>query len=133
MNIYDFLYVLRCCTLYYSYPCSYGPKDKRGDDAYKRRGLFVKKRGCQCNLIIKVLNQSPHIEILTYNTYDNEDEDGWPYHSPHDTSGDARALHCPKLSRDIVSCMECQLMLHVKCKLSDMWTYMLNNMVDISY
>ena len=50
--------------------------------------------------------QSPHIAILTYNMYEHEDEQGWPCHGQLDTSGNARTLHKPKLSRDIVSYVE---------------------------
>ena len=106
MYIYDLLYVLRCCTPCCSYSCLYGLEDKRGDYAYKSRGSFVKKRGCQCHFIVKVLNQSPHIAILTYNTHDHEDEYGWTCHGQHNKSSDVRALYCPRFSRNFVNYME---------------------------
>jgi hypothetical protein len=36
--------------------------------------------------MVKVMVQSPNIEILTYNIYEHEDENGWPCHGKHDTS-----------------------------------------------
>jgi hypothetical protein len=56
--------------------------------------------------MVKVMVQSPNIEILTYNMYENEDENGWSYHGKHDTSGESRSKHKPRLSRDIVSYVE---------------------------
>ena len=72
----------------------------------KQRTLFAKKRGFQCHFIVKVMVQSPHIAILTYNMYEHEDEQGWPCHGQLDTPGNARTLHKAKLSRDIVSYVE---------------------------
>jgi hypothetical protein len=88
MDIYDFM--IRCCNLWCSYSCSYGPEDKRGKRSNTCRGSFVKKRGCQCHFIVNVKNKDPKIEILTYNTYEHEDEEGWPCHGRHDKSGEAR-------------------------------------------
>jgi hypothetical protein len=48
---------------------------------------FVKKRGCQCHFIVNVKNKDPNIAILTYNTYEHEDEEGWPCHGRLDKSG----------------------------------------------
>ena len=106
MYIYEFLYVFRCIYSYCSHSCTYGLEDKRGDDAYKHKGSFVKKRGCQCHFIVKFLNHSPHIAILIYNTYEHEYEDAWPCHDQHDTSGKDRALYCQKISWDIVGYVE---------------------------
>ena len=66
----------------------------------------MKKRGCQCHFIVKVMVNNPNIAILTYNMYEHEDEGGWPYHGQHDNSGDVRFMHRPKLSRDIVAYVE---------------------------
>jgi len=88
-----------------SYQCSYGPQDKR-EQSTKRRTPFVQKRGCQCHFIVKIMVQSPEIAILTYNMSEHEDGEGWPCHGQHDTSCEARTLHKPKLSRDIVSYVE---------------------------
>ena len=96
----------------------------------KQRTLFAKKRGFQCHFIVKVMVRSPHITILTYNMYEHEDEQGWPCHGQHDTSGNARTLHKPNLSRDIVSYVESCYFLGVqpdyvyKCTSRDMSTWM---------
>jgi hypothetical protein len=66
----------------------------------------VQKRGCQCHFIVKVMVQNPNIEILTYNMYENEDENGRPCHGKHGTSGESTSKHKPRLSRDIVSYVE---------------------------
>ena len=66
----------------------------------------MQKRGCQCHFIVKVMVDNPDIAILTYNMYEHEDGEGWPCHGQHDTSGDARALHRPRISRDIVAYVE---------------------------
>jgi hypothetical protein len=102
------LYVLMFQTLLCSYTCSYGPEDKREKhtDPKKRRTSFVKKRGCQCHFIVKVMVQNPNVAILTYNVYDHEDGNGWPCHGQHDTSGEARSMYKPRLSRDMVSYVE---------------------------
>ena len=50
--------------------------------------------------------QSPHIALLTYNMYEHEDEQGWPCHGKLDTSGEARTLHKPKPTKDIISYVE---------------------------
>jgi hypothetical protein len=57
--------------------------------------------------------QSPDIEILTYNMYEHEDENGWPCHGEHDTSGESRSKHKPRLSRDMVSYVESCFFLEV--------------------
>lgn len=57
--------------------------------------------------------QNPEAAILTYNLYEHEDKQGWPCHGLHDTSGEARSLHKPKLSRDIVSYVESCFFLEV--------------------
>jgi hypothetical protein len=57
--------------------------------------------------------QSPNIEILTYNMYEHEDENGWPCHGEHDTLGEYRSKHKPGLSRDMVSYMESFFVLEV--------------------
>ena len=46
------------------------------------------------------------IAILTYNMYENENEEGWPYHGLCDTLPEARSMHKLRLSRDIVSHVE---------------------------
>jgi hypothetical protein len=55
---------------------------------------------------VTVKNKDPEIEILTYTTYDHEDEEGWPCHGRCDKSGEARSLRKPRLSREIVSFVE---------------------------
>ena len=50
--------------------------------------------------------QSPNIAILTYNMYENEDEQGWPCLGKLDNSSEARTLHKPKPTKDIVSYVE---------------------------
>jgi hypothetical protein len=55
---------------------------------------------------VNVKNKDPKIAILTYNTYEHEDEEGWPCHGRHDKSGEARSLRKPRLSREIVSFVE---------------------------
>jgi hypothetical protein len=67
---------------------------------------FVKKRGCQCHFIVNVKNKDPNIEILTYNTYEHEDEEGWPCHGRLDKFGGARSLCKSRLSREIVYFVE---------------------------
>ena len=52
------------------------------------------------------MNQSPNIAILTYNSYEHEDEDGWLCHGRYDTSSQRRSFHTPKLLRDIISYVE---------------------------
>ena len=64
------------------------------------------KRGFLYHFIVKVMVDNPDIAILTYNMYEHEDGEGWPCHGQHDTSGDARTLHRPRISRDIVSYVE---------------------------
>ena len=66
----------------------------------------MQKRGCQCHFIVKVMVDNPDIAILTYNMYEHEDGEGWPCHGQHDTSHDARTLHRPKLSKDIIAYVE---------------------------
>jgi hypothetical protein len=66
----------------------------------------VEKRGFQFHFIGKVVVQIPNIEILTYNMYESEYENGWPCHGKHDTSGESRYKHKPRLSRNIVSYVE---------------------------
>ena len=111
------LHFLLICTkisnFWCSYHCSFGPEDKRGQQSTKRKTSFVQKRGFQCHFIVKVMVDNPNIEILTYNMYEHEDGEGWhedgegwPCHGQHDTSGDARTLHRPRLSRDIVAYVE---------------------------
>jgi hypothetical protein len=50
--------------------------------------------------------QSPDIEIPTYNMDEHKDENGWPCHGKHDTSGESRSMYKPSLSRDMVLYME---------------------------
>ena len=45
--------------------------------------------------------------------YEHVDSQGWPCHGQQDTSGPARVLHHPKLSRDMVSYVECCFFLDV--------------------
>nr|ADE76062.1 unknown [Picea sitchensis] len=61
---------------YEFYACSYGREEKRGKHTKKQRTSFVKKRGCQCHFIVKVMVQNLDVAILTYNVYDHEDGDG---------------------------------------------------------
>ena len=49
---------------------------------------------------------SPEIEILTYNNYEHNNTQGRPCHGIHDSLGDPRSMHKPRLSRDIVSFVE---------------------------
>lgn len=92
---------------YEVYYCSYGPTDKREDKPAKRRvNSFVKKRGCRCHFIVKVMVKDPEVAILTYNMYEHEDTRGWPCHGRHDASGEHRSMHKPRLSRDTVSYVE---------------------------
>ena len=84
-----------------SYQCSYGPNNTRGENLAKQKTSH--KKGYQCHFIVKVMVQSPHIEILTYNMYEHEDEQGWPCHGKLDTSGEVSTLHKPKLTNDIIS------------------------------
>ena len=91
----------------------------------------MQKRGCQCHFIVKVMVDNPDIAILAYNMYEHEDGEGWPCHGQHDTSGDARTLHRPRLSRDIVAYVESCFSLVVpidtvyKTTSRDMLTWML--------
>ena len=89
-----------------SYHCSFGPEDKRGNLSAKQRTSFVQKRGCQCHFIVKVMHEFPDRAILTFNMYEHEDREGWTCHGQCDISGETRALHRPKLSRDIVAYVE---------------------------
>jgi len=82
---------------------SYSHEDKRGQNEMKRRTSFVKKRGFQCHFIVKVMVQILEITIITCNMYEHEDNEVWPCHVQHDTSGHARSWHQPKLSRGVVS------------------------------
>ena len=100
------MYVLTFQNCLCSYACSYGPEDKRGKQAVKRRTSFAKKRGCQCRFIVKAMGKYPKIAILTYNMYEHEDGQGWTCHGRLDTSGEARSMHQPRISRDIVSHVE---------------------------
>ena len=72
----------------------------------KRKYSFVKKRGCQCHFIVKIMVQILEVAIITYNMYEHVDSQGLPCHGQHDTSSHARVLHQPKLSRDMVSYVE---------------------------
>ena len=89
-----------------SYYCSFGPEDNRGEQSTKQKISFGKKRGCECQFIVKVMVDNPNITILTYNMYEHEDEGGWPCHGQHDNLGDVRTMHRPKLSRNIVAYVE---------------------------
>ena len=89
-----------------SYSCSHGPNDRRGQDEVKRKYSFVKKRGCECHFIIKIMVQILEVEIISYNMYEHVDSQGSPCHGQHDTSGLVRVLHQPNLSRDMVSYVE---------------------------
>jgi hypothetical protein len=82
------------------------PRGQERKTYKETRTSFVKKRGCQCHFIVKVMVQNPNVAILTYNVYDHEDGNGWPCHGQHDTSGEARSMHKPRLSRDMVSYVE---------------------------
>ena len=95
ITLYHLLYVLTFQTLLCCYTCSYGPEDKRGKHKKKQRTSFVKKKGCQCHFIVKVMVQDPDVAILTYNVYDHEDGEGWPCHGQHDTLGEVRSMHKP--------------------------------------
>ena len=94
-----------------SYQRSYGPNDKRGEHLTRRK--TSQKRGCQCHFIVKVMVQSPHIAILTYNMYEHEHEQSWPCHGKMDTSSEAMTLHKPKLTKDIVAYVESYYLLGV--------------------
>lgn len=96
-------HVLSFQTFLCNYACSYGPDDRRGQHEVKRKYSFVKKRGCQCHFIVKIMVQIPEVVIITYNMYEHIDSKELPCHGQHDTSCHARALHQPKLSRDMVS------------------------------
>ena len=52
------------------------------------------------------MHQIPNIAILTDNSYEHEDEDGWLCHGQHDTSSQRNSFHTPRLSRDIISYVE---------------------------
>ena len=43
---------------------------------------------------------------MAYNAYDHENEHGWTCQGQHDKYDDAKALYCPKLSRNIVNYVE---------------------------
>ena len=45
--------------------------------------------------------------------YDHEYGEGWPCHGKNDISGDARSLHKPRLSRDMISYVESCFFLQV--------------------
>ena len=45
--------------------------------------------------------------------YEHEDEQGWPCHGKLHTSGEARTLHNPKLTKDIVAYVESCYLLEV--------------------
>lgn len=66
----------------------------------------MQKRSCQCHFIVKVMHEIPDRAILTFNIYEHKDGEGWVCHGRCDTSGETRALHRPKLSRDIVAYVE---------------------------
>lgn len=90
-------YVFNFQTFLCNYSYSYGPNNKRRQNEMKRRSSFVKKRGFQCHFNVKFMGQIHEIAIITYNTYEHEDSQGWPFHGQHDTSGHARSVHQPKL------------------------------------
>ena len=66
----------------------------------------MKKRGCQCHFIVKVMVKNLEIAILTNNAFEHEDGEGWPCHGQHDISGEARSRCAPRLSRDMISYVE---------------------------
>ena len=70
--LYHFSYGLTFQTFLCTYACSYGPKDKGGENEMKPRSSFVKMRGCQCHFNVKVMVQIPEITIITYNMYEHE-------------------------------------------------------------
>jgi len=51
----------------------------------------------------KGYGSNPRYNILTYNMYEHEDEEGLPCHGKHDTSGEPRPMPKPRLSRDMVT------------------------------
>ena len=111
--LYHLSYVLTYQNLFCSYTCSYGPEDKREEWKTTPRRSIVKKRGCQCHFIIKVMVQDPDVAIITYNMYDHEDGQGWPCHGKRDTLGDDGPKTKPILSRDMMSYWESLFFLQV--------------------
>ena len=99
-------YVLSFQTFLCSYSCSYRPDDRSGEDEVKQKYSFVKKRGCQCYFIVKLMVQILEFAIITYNMYEHIDSQGLPCRGQNDTLGPTRVLHQKKLSRDLVSYVE---------------------------
>ena len=70
------------------------------------QGIICEKEGMPMSFYYKGFELEYHISILTYNSYEHEDEDGWPCHGKRDASREARSLYSPNISREIVNYVE---------------------------
>lgn len=107
------------------YWCSYWPEDKRNaPPPPKRKRNAIKKRGCQCHLLVKVYENNPNVTFIEFTHFKHVDLNGVPCHGVHDPTKDESYLVAPLLSSEVVLMIEGLLAIGVSINTITNGTYL---------